>query len=135
MKVFDSSTWSPGCPERFPKEPEQACDRLRFRCTAKLHATRHIRATRNEQLFRVVLLQGTAVRFRMKLRAFKTKGGPFEQWAPRSELTSGLLHGVAERADSDPSLILSYSRSLPSHVILKQPLSRRAPSAEQRLRP
>jgi hypothetical protein len=58
----------------------------------------------------------------MKLRAFKTKGGPFEQWAPRSGLPSGLLRGVAARADSDPSLILSYSRSRPSHFILKQPL-------------
>jgi hypothetical protein len=29
-----------------------------LRCPARLHATRHIRASRNEPLFRVVLLRG-----------------------------------------------------------------------------
>jgi hypothetical protein len=64
---------SPGMPELFRKNPEQACDRLTFRCLAKLHATRHIRATRNEPLFRVVLLRGIGLEIQNETAGFQNE--------------------------------------------------------------
>jgi hypothetical protein len=64
-------------PELFRKKPEQACDRLTFRCLAKLHATRHIRATRNEPLFRVVLLRGIGLEIQNETAGFQNERRSF----------------------------------------------------------
>ena len=82
---------------------EEACDRLTFRCLAKLHATRHIRATRNEPVFRVVWLRAIGRRFRMKPQAFKTKVGPLRN----GPFASGLYAG---RGCMDEPLDVSWSR-------------------------
>jgi hypothetical protein len=72
MKAFDSSRLARDA-RAVSQEREQACDRLTFRCLARLHATRHIRATLNEPLFRVVLLQGIGLEIQNETAGFQNE--------------------------------------------------------------
>ena len=73
-------TASPGCPSRFGKGLCKPASGLTFRCPAKLHATRQIRATRNEPLFRGILVQDIDLKFRNETAGFQNERRSLEEW-------------------------------------------------------